>query len=144
LHGGSSLGVETLLAAARGPADVPRVVAELLRRGERVPGFGHFVYRSGDPRAITLLDLVRRAAPKSAQLAIAEGVLDSVRQKSLPEPNIDFAIATLARVAGMIRGAGEAIFAVARTAGWIAHALEAYTTAPIRPRAIYTGPGPAS
>ena len=140
LHGGSSLGAETLLAAARGPADVPRVVGELLRRGEKVPGFGHFVYRSGDPRAIALLDLVRRAAPKSAQLAIAEAVLAEVRQKSLPEPNIDFAIATLARVAGMIRGSGEAIFAVARTAGWIAHALEAYTTAPIRPRAIYTGP----
>jgi citrate synthase len=140
LHGGSSLGAETLLAAARGPADVPRVVAELLRRGERIPGFGHFVYRSGDPRAVALLGLVRRAAPKSAQLAIAEAVLAEVRQKSLPEPNIDFAIAVLARVAGMIRGAGEAIFAVARTAGWIAHALEAYTTAPIRPRAIYTGP----
>jgi citrate synthase len=140
LHGGSSLGAETLLAAARGPADVPRVVAELLRRGERIPGFGHFVYRSGDPRAIALLGLVRRAAPKSAQLAIAEAVLAEVRRKSLPEPNIDFAIATLARAAGMIRGAGEAVFAVARTAGWIAHALEAYTTAPIRPRAIYTGP----
>jgi citrate synthase len=40
----------------------------------------------------------------------------------------------------MISGAGEAIFAVARVAGWIAHALEAYQTAPIRPRAVYTGP----
>jgi len=141
LHGGSSLGAETLLASARGPADVPRVVAELLRRGERVPGFGHFVYRSGDPRAAALFDLIQRAAPKSAQLAVATAVLACVRQKSLPEPNIDFALATLARVAGMIKGAGETMFAVARTAGWIAHALEAYTTAPIRPRAIYTGPG---
>jgi citrate synthase len=140
LHGGSSLGAETLLAAAHGPADVPRVVGELLRRGEKVPGFGHFVYKAGDPRAIALMDLVRSAAPKSAQLAMAEAVLADVKRKSLPEPNIDFAIATLARVAGMTRGSGEAIFAVARTAGWIAHALEAYTTAPIRPRAIYTGP----
>src|SRR6185437_162298 len=63
LHGGASLGAETLLAAASGPGDVPRVVAELLRRGEKVPGFGHFVYRGGDPRATVLLDLVRRAAP---------------------------------------------------------------------------------
>ena len=38
------------------------------------------------------------------------------------EPNIDFAVATLARVAGMVPGAAEAVFAVARTAGWIAHA----------------------
>ncbi len=141
LHGGSSLGAEALLASAHGsPAEVPRVVGELLRRGERVPGFGHYVYKSGDPRAIALLDLVRRAAPKSAQLAVADAVLAEIRQKSLPEPNIDFALATLSRVASMVTGAAEAIFAVARTTGWIAHALEAYTTAPIRPRAVYTGP----
>ncbi len=140
LHGGASLGAETLMAAASGPEDVPRVVAELLRRGEKVPGFGHFVYKGGDPRAVLLLDLVRRAAPKSGQLAVADAVFAEVRQKSLPEPNIDFAIATLVRVAGMVRGAGEAIFAVARTAGWIAHALEAYSgPGPLRPRAVYTG-----
>jgi citrate synthase len=143
LHGGASLGVEALLAAAAGPDDVPRVVGELLRRGERVPGFGHFVYRTGDPRAVLLLDLVRHAAPKSGQLAVAEAVLAEVRRKSPPEPNIDFAIATLARVAGMIRGSGEAVFAVARTAGWIAHALEAYAgPGPLRPRAVYTGRPP--
>ncbi len=140
LHGGASLGAEALLAAASGPDDVPRVVAELLRRGEKVPGFGHFVYRGGDPRATVLLDLVRHAAPKSGQLAVAEAVLAEVRHKSLPEPNIDFALATLARVAGMVRGAGEAMFAVSRTAGWVAHALEAYTgPGPLRPRAVYTG-----
>jgi citrate synthase len=140
LHGGASLGAETLMAAASGPEDVPRVVAELLRRGEKVPGFGHFVYRGGDPRAILLLDLVRRVAPKSRQLAVADAVFAEVRHKSLPEPNIDFALATLVRVAGMVRGAGEAIFAVARTAGWIAHALEAYSgPGPLRPRAVYTG-----
>jgi citrate synthase len=140
LHGGASLGAEALLAAAADAHDVPRVVGELLRRGEKVPGFGHFVYRSGDPRAIVLFDLVRRAAPRSGQLAVAEAVIAEVRQKSLPAPNIDLAIATLARVAGMIRGSGEAIFAVARTAGWVAHAMEAYTgPGPLRPRAVYTG-----
>jgi citrate synthase len=144
LHGGASLGAETLMAAASGPDDVPRVVGELLRRGEKVPGFGHFVYRGGDPRAILLLGLVRRAAPRSDQLAVADAVFAEVRQKSLPEPNIDFALATLVRVAGMVRGAGEAIFAVARTAGWIAHALEAYSgPGPLRPRAMYTGRPPA-
>jgi citrate synthase len=140
LHGGASLSVEAMLAAASGPHDVPRVVGELLRRGEKVPGFGHLVYRAGDPRGVLLLDLVRRAAPKSAQLAVAEAVLAEVRQKSLPPPNSDFALATLVRVAGMIRGSGEAVFAVARTAGWIAHAVEAYAgPGPLRPRAVYTG-----
>jgi citrate synthase len=141
IHGGASLGAETLLAAADGPADAPRVVGDVLRRGEKVPGFGHFVYRSADPRAQLLLELVRRAAPKSRQLAVADAMLAEVRRRSLPEPNIDFAIATLARSCGMIRGAGEAIFAVARVAGWTAHALEAYESGvPLRPRAAYTGP----
>jgi citrate synthase len=140
LHGGASLGAETLLAAASGPADAPRVIGDMLRRGEKVPGFGHFVYRSADPRGQLLLDLVRRAAPRSRQLAVADAVLAEVRRRSLPEPNIDFAVATLARSADMIRGAGEAIFAVARTAGWTAHALEAYESVPLRPRAAYTGP----
>jgi citrate synthase len=144
LHGGASLGVETMLAAASSPGDVPRVVGELLRRGEQVPGFGHVVYRGADPRGVLLLDLVRRAAPKSRPLAVAEAVLAEVRRKSLPEPNIDFAVATLAAAAGLIRGTGEAIFAVARTAGWIAHALEAYAgPGPLRPRAVYTGRPPA-
>ncbi len=64
-----------------------------------------------------------------------------VRRRSLPEPNIEFALAVLAAVAGMVRGAGEAIFAVSRTVGWVAHALEEYDrNIPIRPRGIYVGP----
>jgi citrate synthase len=144
LHGGASLGAETLIAGASGPDDVPRAVAELLRRGEKVPGIGHLVYRGGDPRASVLLDLVRHAAPKSDRLAVAEALFAEVRQKSLPAPNVDLALATLTQVGGMVRGAGEAIFAVARTAGWIAHALEAYAAdSPMRPRAVYTGRPPA-
>jgi citrate synthase len=115
-------------------------VGELLRRGEKIPGFGHFVYRSGDPRAVVLLGLVRRAAPKSGQLAVAGAVLTTVRRKSLPEPNIDFAVATPGPRGGHGFRTGEAIFAVACTAGRIAHALEACAGGgPLRPRAVYTG-----
>jgi citrate synthase len=141
LHGGASLGAEAMLAAAAGPQDAPQVVGDLLRRTGRVPGFGHFVYRAGDPRAVCLLDMVARGAPGSARLAVAEAILAEMRRRALPEPNIDFALAVLADVAGMISGAGEAVFAVARTAGWIAHALEEYARdVPLRPRAVYTGP----
>jgi citrate synthase len=141
LHGGASLGAELMLASARVPSDVPRIVGGLLRRGERIPGFGHFVYKTGDPRAVTLLAQIRAMVPDSPVLAVADAVLAESRRRSLPEPNIDFALAVLAGVAGMTRGAGEAIFAVARTAGWLAHALEEYERAtPIRPRSIYTGP----
>src|SRR5215469_5614866 len=90
LHGGASLGAEAMLAAAAGPRDAPQVVGDLLRRTGRVPGFGHFVYRAGDPRAVCLLDLVARGAPASARLAVAEAVLAEMSRRALPEPNIDF------------------------------------------------------
>jgi citrate synthase len=141
LHGGASLGVETMLAAAATPADVPRVVGSLLRRGERIPGFGHFVYRAGDPRAAFLLDRIRAAAPGAPGLEVAQAVAAEVAGRGLPSPNIDFALGVLARVSGMVTGAGEAVFAVARTAGWLGHALEEYARrTPLRPRAKYTGP----
>ena len=141
LHGGASLGVETMLAAAAGPQDVARAVGSLLRRGERIPGFGHFVYRSGDPRAAFLLGEIRARAPGSPRLAVADALAREVVGRGLPTPNIDFALAVLASVAGMVPGAAEAVFAVARTAGWIGHALEEYARhAPLRPRARYTGP----
>jgi len=93
------------------------------------------------PDAVVPVALVRRAAPKSGQLAVAGAVLAEVGRKSLPEPSIDFAVATLTRVAGIVPGAGAAVFAVARTAGWIARALEACSGGgPLRPRAVCTGP----
>ena len=141
LHGGAALAAEVMLSLASSPADAPRVVGDLLRRGERIPGFGHFIYKTGDPRAVSLLDLSRNLAPASEHLAVADAVLAEASRRALPEPNIDFALAVLTVVAGMIPGAGETIFAVARTAGWLAHALEEYARdSPIRPRGIYTGP----
>jgi citrate synthase len=141
LHGGASLAVEAMLAAAREPGDVPRVVADLLRRGERIPGFGHSVYRGEDPRFTLLSGLVRQAAPESPAVAVTDAVIAEVRRKSLPEPNVDLALGAFTMTAGMTHGAGEAAFAVARVAGWLAHAMEAYETGKIlRPRASYTGP----
>jgi citrate synthase len=143
LHGGAALGAEVMLGSAAGPPDAPRVIGDLLRRGERIPGFGHFVYKAGDPRAVLLLRVIAEHAPDSPRLAVSRAVLAEAHRRALPEPNIDFALATLAAVAGMVPGAGEAIFAVARTAGWIAHAMEEYDrNAPIRPRSVYTGPAP--
>src|SRR5215470_7278286 len=78
LHGGASLGVEAMLAAAAGPQDVARVVGSLLRRGERIPGFGHFVYRAGDPRAAFLLGEIRARAPGSPRLAVADALVREV------------------------------------------------------------------
>lgn len=143
LHGGAALGAETLLRDIVGGQDVARAVGDRLRRGERVPGFGHLVYRGGDPRTAVLLDKLRRAARGSSRLAAAEAVLAEAKQRRLPEPNIEFALGALATVAGMVPGAAEAIFAIARSVGWVAHAIEEYESGtPLRPRAVYTGPRP--
>jgi citrate synthase len=141
LHGGAALGAENMLGAADSPADAPRVVGDVLRRGEKLPGFGHFVYRDGDPRANLLLRLIAELAPDSERLAVASAVTAEARRRAVPNPNIEFALAVLVGVAGMIRGAGEAMFAIGRTAGWLAHAMEEYErNIPIRPRCVYTGP----
>lgn len=143
LHGGISLGVEALFAEIADPGRAGRVIAGRIRRGERIPGFGGAVYERWDRRATCLLEMVRSAASGHERLAVAEAVLAEARARGLAQPNVDFALATLVAVGEMITGAGEAVFAVARTAGWLAHALEEYAReSPIRPRAVYVGPPP--
>jgi citrate synthase len=143
LHGGISLGVQALFEEIAEPGRAARVIDERLRRGERIPGFGGAVYPGGDGRASRLLEMVRSAAPGHPGVALADAILAATGARRLRDPNIEFALATLTAVGGMVRGAGEAVFAVARTAGWLAHALEEYAReSPIRPRAVYTGPAP--
>jgi citrate synthase len=142
-HGGASLGVQSMLAEAGEPGEASQVMGRRLRRGERIPGFGHRIYRGGDGRAGALLDRVRAAAPENPRLAVAEAMLAEARRRRLPEVNVDFALGVLAAVAEMVTGAGEVIFVVARTAGWLAHAMEEYARpTPLRLRASYTGPLP--
>jgi citrate synthase len=145
LHGGASLGIEALLDEIDRPDQAASVVGARLRRGERLRGFGHRLYPDGDPRAATLLTRLRATADSSPRMEVVDSLLQAAYHRGLPEPNVDLALAALAHVTGMTHGAGEAIFATARTAGWIAHALEEYErNAPIRPRAVYIGPPPGS
>ncbi|HEY6709168.1 MAG TPA: citrate/2-methylcitrate synthase [Actinomycetota bacterium] len=145
LHGGASLGIEALLDEIDRPERAATVVGARLRRGERLRGFGHRLYPDGDPRAGFLLTRLRATAAGSPRMAVVDALLEATTRRGLPEPNVDLALAALAHVTAMTRGAAEAIFAVARTAGWIAHALEEYDrNTPIRPRAVYTGPAPGS
>ena len=142
LHGGASLGAESLLTEA-GSASPREVLGLRLRQGERIPGHGHAVYRPTDGRFTTLFDRIRSLAGSHPVLATADALLAEARRRRLPEPNIDFALAVLTRAAGMPLGSGEAIFAVARTAGWLAHAREEYEhRTRLRLRALYTGPTP--
>jgi len=145
LHGGASLGIEDLLDEIDRADQAATVVGTRLRRGERLRGFGHRLYPDGDPRAAALLARLRASAGGSPRMQVVESLLDAAARRGLPDPNVDLALAALAHVTTMTRGAAEAIFAIARTAGWIAHALEEYErNTPIRPRALYTGPTPGS
>jgi citrate synthase len=140
LHGGSSEAARRLLREVqqRGAAEV---IGRYLRDGQRVPGFGHRVYTGRDPRADVLLGMVARAS--SPAVRAAEEVLETMQRRGLPAANVDFALATFAEAHHMIDGAGETIFAIARIAGWLAHAAEEYEhRLRFRPRAAYIGTRP--
>jgi citrate synthase len=139
LHGGASTLAFSMLSDAL-EIGGQAVVADHLRSGRELPGFGHSLYPDGDPRAAALH---RRLASEPA----AAQVLDTVHElteASRQHPNVDLLLAALALVTGMDRTAGEVVFAVGRAVGWIAHALEEYDEAPLRFRGHgrYRGPRP--
>jgi citrate synthase len=137
LHGAASTQARILLHEVHHEGVSPaEAIAARLRNNERVPGFGHRVYQFNDPRCDVLLDMLGaiKREPVEEELVLL------MRERGLPFPNIDFAIASFAERYDMIDNAGEVIFAVARTAGWLAHAIEEYRYAlRYRPRAVYTG-----
>jgi len=140
LHGGASRLTYRLLADAVAAGSAVDVVAERLRTGEPVHGFGHRLYPDGDPRSAALLALLPDGPGEIRRIIDDVNALVSRRQGT--RPNIDFALAALALLYGMPAEAGETVFAIARTAGWLAHALEEYQDMPARYRPIgrYTGP----
>lgn len=133
LHAVAALAAEDMLAEVVRSGAAAQVVGERLRRGDRLPGFGHRLHAAGDPRAAVLLEAVRAEFGGSGGLGAAEEVLRVTGERGLPPPNVDFALAALATAARLERGAGEAVFGIARCAGWLAHALEEYAA----PRPIY-------
>jgi citrate synthase len=145
LHGAASLAAEALLAEVADAGDPAVVIERVLRRGERLPGLGHPLYRDGDPRGRLLIDLLRRTAQRSPRLRSVETLLEAIRARRFPAPNVDLAVAAMTHVLELPRGTGELLFALARIAGWMAHALEEYERpSPLRLRAVYTGVRPES
>lgn len=146
LHGAASRGVHDLLMRAVDAPTASAAIGDAWRRGRFLPGLGHGLYPNGDPRALVLFDLLERSDPDEERYQLATEVLDLARDRTGIEPNIDFALATLAFSHHLVSDAAEAIFAIARTAGWIAHALEEYDEAELRfrPQGRYQGPRPTS
>jgi citrate synthase len=141
-HGGMAARVEAMLASIR-RLPPRRALADRLRRGEAIDGFGHPLYRDGDPRARALLALLKEQYPESRELAFVLDVAEAAAAIVRDRPTIDFALAAVARILRLPAGAPLAVFAIGRTIGWIGHAIEQYSTGQlIRPRARYVGPMP--
>lgn len=141
LHGGASARAEALFADIARDGNPMAVMAGRLARGEDLPGFGHFLYPAGDPRAVVILDAVGRALPESH--AAIEAAATAGRRLTGVHPNVDFALAAAVTALRLPANAALALFIIGRAAGWIAHAIEQYESGVlIRPRARYTGPRP--
>lgn len=131
-HGGHSKVVRRFAAEAK-LHGTREAVRERLMEGRSLPGFGHPLYPQGDIRAATLLSLVDVPEPLAELRAAARELADV-------EPNVDFAMVAACDAFGLPEDAPFAIFAAARSAGWIAHAIEQGQTGKlIRPRARYIG-----
>ncbi|QDC35956.1 MULTISPECIES: citrate synthase [Sphingobium] len=134
-HGGMSAMARRFAAEAELHGARDAVHARLVE-GRSLPGFGHPLYPQGDIRAKALLDGFELPASLAALRAAAKDLADV-------EPNIDFAMMAICLSCGMPAQAPFALFATARSAGWIAHAVEQNRTGKlIRPRARYVGPEP--
>jgi citrate synthase len=139
-HGGATVRVEALMDELRRTRDVKKALAERLRRGETIEGFGHPLYPNGDPRATLLLELLTARFPKSKELAAARAFGAAAESLLGERATVDFALVALARTLALPPGSALTLFALGRTIGWIAHATEQYTqNAMIRPRARYVG-----
>ncbi len=140
-HGGYTERVNAFFHEIGKPGNSYTAVANRLKRGEEIPGFGHPLYPAGDPRGQELLEQVTAVFSQSPACEMAQTVSDIVAATTGLQPTIDFALVTLAWAAELPPHAPLALFAIGRTAGWIGHIIEQYAQNQlIRPRARYTGP----
>ncbi|WP_329139571.1 citrate synthase [Streptomyces sp. NBC_01476] len=144
LHGQASALAHRMLVEVLERGSAGPVVAEYLRAGQRIPGLGHRHYQGEDPRARLLFTLLDQVPAAAGALAAARDVVATAARHSPLHANVDLALGVLSASSGMPVQAGETVFAVARTAGWIAHALEEYGERPLRmrPDGSYDGPRP--
>jgi citrate synthase len=141
LHGGATARVEAFVAEVARPERGAAAVGERLARGESVPGFGHPLYPDGDPRGARLLEVAQRIGEKTRGVRILVSVVNAMELVAREKPTVDVGLVAVSAALGLPRGAPLAIFACARVAGWIAHALEQRSAGFIlRPRARYVGP----
>jgi citrate synthase len=137
-HGGLCDRVESLADETVGPARARAVVERYIARGDALPGFGHALYPEGDPRGRLLTAMALRASPKDHGLSTLVALANAVEKLGGEPPTLDFGLVALRRALGLPRGSATALFAIGRTAGWIAHILEQRrSNVLLRPRAVF-------
>ncbi|MET3133578.1 citrate synthase [Oxalobacteraceae bacterium GrIS 1.11] len=140
-HGGGSSAAKVMLVAAlAAPSAMEYVAACHAAQDDSLEGYGHPLYPAGDPRAAYLLERLARLSAGVPKVAAILAICTEAGGRQGMLPNADLALAALELACGWPDSAGLILFALARSAGWIAHAAEqAGTGAMIRPRARYVG-----
>ena len=147
LHGGANAEVMRLLLAIGAESSDDRAEEQIrsrLARKEKIPGFGHRVYRTEDPRATHLRRLsleIGKRAGNTRWYEMSQRIEAVVKAEKKLYPNVDFYSASTYYMLGIPINLFTPVFAVSRISGWTAHMLEQYANNRlIRPRAEYTGP----
>jgi len=143
LHGGANEDVMKLLLEAGDSTRALQTVRDRLGMKIKIPGFGHRVYRTLDPRAIHLKVLSEQLGKSTGHEALYETsrqIETTIKELKDLNANVDFYSASAYYSLGIPIDLFTPIFAVSRMAGWTAHILEQYrNNRLIRPRADYTG-----
>jgi citrate synthase len=147
LHGGANTDVMNLLLEIGQDATdqkVEEIIRAKLGRKDKIPGFGHRVYRTEDPRATHLRKLSEELCTRTGNrrwFEISQKIEQVVKATKNLNANVDFYSATTYYALGIPIDLFTPVFAVSRMSGWTAHVLEQYANNRlIRPRAEYTGP----
>ncbi len=147
LHGGANADVMNLLLDIGKDATdqkVEEIIRAKLARKEKIPGFGHRVYRTEDPRATHLRKMSEELCRKTGNLRwfeMSQTIEQVVKAQKQLNANVDFYSATTYYALGIPVDLFTPVFAVSRMSGWTAHVLEQYANNRlIRPRAEYIGP----
>ena len=143
LHGGANQDVIRILLAAGNAERAVTQVKEMLAQKKKIPGFGHRVYHTEDPRATHLRVLSEELGQRTGHTElyqISRRVEETVKQAKHLNANVDFYSASTYYSLGIPVDLFTPVFAVSRMSGWTAHVLEQYhNNRLIRPRAEYKG-----
>jgi 2-methylcitrate synthase len=144
LHGGANQDVMQLLLECGGADAAEKKVRDMLAAGEKIPGFGHRVYRTVDPRATFLRKMSKQlgeAAGNTKWYEMSERLIPIVKELKNKDPNVDFFSASAYYTMGIPIDLYTPIFAIARISGWTAHIMEQHSNNRIiRPQDDYRGP----